>query len=1277
MGRSSEDVERQARIVRYWRAVEYFSPPKVDPVDPKNEIRSVVAGRALPWQPDVLDPPRKNCVWRHTVYAGIFDVGKVREVLQNALHVPENELDFDSNIRGDSALLSFAIDEDGHLLKDSVTLSVCGWAVSRTLAPGPDSDTWLSGFALDQLRLLGYLFEIGDGRIPIEPAAGGKSGDGRALGLVAGTAARVALDVVTGGISALPAVISALAAPAVGSIAATVIEKVGEALADDVNESIKAKVDGDQSDDDGDDDNTEDDAENPPSRLGVKVLTVDDLAAITRWVAETLGVAEALQPDTIRVKSYQIPLRSADDVSTDDFLNSFYADDLERVADEVAGGNSSGPLTEFLRASESIDMTRRIDLRESPNTVLRSVEPISSPLGRWPAEPDRPLTLSQQFSINRICAELGDPAARGVYAVNGPPGTGKTTMLRDLIAALVVERATRLAKLRTARDAFERTTVRWRTTDGGKSYGRTINPLRSDLTGFEIVVASSNNGAVENITLEVPAAKTVDLETFPGADYLAGPATVLTGTPCWGAIAARLGRRDYRHAFVDRFWWGNADRGNSANREDTTDLPGLHKYLKGIVADDAEVLSWRDAVAKFDAAVAQVRRLAGERQVITGLFAREGRPDAALTALRTKAATRRGSVTRLGVHQDDLERQATRASEARSRADADVTQAQAALTSAQAKIDRAHIHVGVANAALKAHDADKPGLLRRLVFWHAMRDWREAAKPLLDELREADRMLRDAEAHYGNCDNLHTARQQDLNAAIQAERQCCDLLSRCRDDLKTAVTALAVADDAVVAREAVLRQEAETLAEARRRWPHTVPGDEWRPEAADRDAMEQREKSAPWMDEEFATARSRVFLAALDLHRAVLTAEPDLMWTNLRAVMDVVSGTAPSDLPEKTVLAAWQMLFFVVPVVSTTFASMSRMFAKLGREALGWLFVDEAGQAVPQAAVGALWRTRRAVIVGDPRQLEPVITLPWSGQKRLCGQFDVDPQWAPQNSSVQSIADRLNPFGTRLPEPDGSGSTWVGSPLRVHRRCDRLMFEVSNRIAYDGMMVYGVLPRPDFDVFATNTWLDVGALPSGAKWNPVEGQYVLATLAMVRRRIAARMSAELADTTPTWAENARTQEAELARRVSEAVFIVSPFREVVENLREVAGNRLLPRSNRLGTIHTTQGKEADVVILVLGTATDQAGSRAWASRRPNLLNVAVTRARRRLVVVGDYRNWSRQRNFSVLARYGASDPGSLLRVVDAVTEWPLQRSADEQAHHDRDHDIDQRRNPDQ
>ena len=91
------------------------------------------------------------------------------------------------------------------------------------------------------------------------------------------------------------------------------------------------------------------------------------------------------------------------------------------------------------------------------------------------------------------------------------------------------------------------------------------------------------------------------------------------------------------------------------------------------------------------------------------------------------------------------------------------------------------------------------------------------------------------------------------------------------------------------------------------------------------------------------------------------------------------------------------------------------------------------------------------------------------------------------------------------------------------------------------------------------------------------------------------------------------------------IFLISPFRVVVRRLRQLA-NRF---GIKAGTIHTVQGKESDVVILVLGGDPHRPGAKQWASARANLLNVAVSRAKRRLYVVGNQDAWKQYRCFGV------------------------------------------------
>jgi hypothetical protein len=169
------------------------------------------------------------------------------------------------------------------------------------------------------------------------------------------------------------------------------------------------------------------------------------------------------------------------------------------------------------------------------------------------------------------------------------------------------------------------------------------------------------------------------------------------------------------------------------------------------------------------------------------------------------------------------------------------------------------------------------------------------------------------------------------------------------------------------------------------------------------------------------------------------------------------------------------------------------------------------------------------------------------------------------------------------------------------------MFDISNRIAYDGQMVHAVAAGsvgPIGRVLGASCWLDVDG-GATTKWCPAEGEIVV------------RLLAQLA--------------AAAVRQPD--IYVITPFRIVAQELRRrLEAERQLFQQldvdlddwlrNRVGTIHTFQGKEAEAVIAVLGAPmAAQQGARRWASGTPNILNVMVSRAKDRLYVVGSKAAW--------------------------------------------------------
>ncbi|PYR96473.1 MAG: hypothetical protein DMG12_26205, partial [Acidobacteria bacterium] len=208
--------------------------------------------------------------------------------------------------------------------------------------------------------------------------------------------------------------------------------------------------------------------------------------------------------------------------------------------------------------------------------------------------------------------------------------------------------------------------------------------------------------------------------------------------------------------------------------------------------------------------------------------------------------------------------------------------------------------------------------------------------------------------------------------------------------------------------------------------------------------------------------------------------------------------------------------------------------------------VDEAGQLTEPLTLGLILRARRFVLIGDDRQLPPVVRT-----GRL----------------AHSMFERL--------KRDGQSITLLDTQYRMHPQ----IMDVSNRLFYEGRLRAGIseLERTPPDGLPV-VFIPVESQRDGRS-NRDEAEIVVEIIQSFIRDSGVR---------------------------PESIGVVSPFRAQVVLLRQMLGSTGVT----VDTVERFQGGERDVMILSF--VRSRGTGFVFDDRR---LNVAITRARRKLVLV--------------------------------------------------------------
>lgn len=896
-------------------------------------------------------------------------------------------------------------------------------------------------------------------------------------------------------------------------------------------------------------------------------------AYIQEHILEPMGITMFRAGDVYGYcgfKSEEIQLVKAETLPINDLKSSFFLDDLQLVFQHIDTLKDNDKVLSYINSlNQDIE---HYDLLKDTEQMRKWYNPKVLPYGRWPSKFN--LSFMQQIAVN-----IAKENPKDIFSVNGPPGTGKTTLLKDIIASNIVERAAKFCESNHVNDIFKKVMGK-----DGKSFYYTIS---SDIAVYGMLVLSSNNKAVENITLELPnissvkkgtndstlfnpefSDQQVDLSCFAKEkkyEYVKSNEVYFTfladllaeSNEQWGLISARLGKKSNINNFMPALNVLSSDMTSIMRMTSTQDAFESAKKQFQVQYNLVKALftyltTYEDNIKLIQELKLKTNQLQEEIHTIDEELSKYDTLDAELLKLIEHKNSVEEKLIELNGKRSIIDKICSATNWSVLKAMSNTTllsvieEETAKLQTVKGQLDTLHHSVNEREAIINTKDG------------------------LLSDIKNLESTILEIEAT-----------QQDIQGKLKNNDK--DTI-QCFDDIASKLT--------------------------------SSGGD-----------RAESHTSFLYVCNYLNECRERLLYDALQLQKTVVMS--DAFRKNMQLLSQYWGSLSERKKLQKnfdldTIFPALlNSLMIAVPVISSTFAAVERFLINCKSESsLGTIIIDEAGQASPHMLVGALFRAQKAIVVGDPKQIEPVQTVQDLFIEKIGGEGLG--KYRSKELSVQSLADAQNPFAGIIKNLDGSES-WVGCPLVIHRRCKDPMFTVANELSYGGFMINKTMDSYDpIDPCKESCWItydasDIESSTGKDRYIKVQGQITFKLIQKLR-----------------------------ARNVEfKNIFIITPFTSVAYGFKKFMeslsddivnwmkeDNKIGWLNDNIGTVHTFQGKEAKVVIYMLGCQSDGSANGAIKWVNANNVNVAFTRAKEYIYVIGDAPKWAElNKNLAFTQRY--------------------------------------------